>query len=133
MVANPLNRHRQHRLLNILEQVGFRCNRVNRLKALLLLSECTGDDIWSLEYCRQRGIPEAWIEQLTDCYESGFQDDAQTIYFMGEITNQFEGIRDVDLAVNFAKFLGIDVSQYGPFASTRAELVQNIQDAAEEG
>ncbi len=44
---------------------------MNRLRALMLLQECTGDDIWSLEHCRLRQVPEEWIEELSDCFESG--------------------------------------------------------------
>ena len=68
---------------------------LNALKARMLLSECTGRDIWPVELCREKGIPEAWIEELSDCFESGFNSDLQTIYFDDSPVNQFHGIQDL--------------------------------------
>lgn len=105
---------------------------MNRIRALTLLSECTGDDIWSLEHCRQRQVPEDWIEELSDCYESGFESDSQTIYVQDQVTNQYHGIRDVDLAQKLGRCLGLPVEQLRSSASTRRGLVRSLQDAAEE-
>ncbi len=69
-----------------------------RLTALALLSECTGRDIWSVAYCQTKRIPQDWIEELVDCFESGFRTDRQTIYHQDQVVGQFEGVRDVDLA-----------------------------------
>jgi hypothetical protein len=104
----------------------------DRLRALLLLTECTGDDIWSPEHCHARGVPESWMEELTDCFESGFLHDSQTIYVGRQATNQYLGIRDVDLAVRLGAFLGVDVDQLQACSATRRELVRNIQQAVEE-
>ncbi|MFY7968440.1 MAG: hypothetical protein ACOVNV_05070, partial [Pirellulaceae bacterium] len=71
---------------------------MDRIRARLLLEECTGDDLWSLEYCRQQCIPEAWIEEMGDCFESGFRSDRETIYYQEHVVGQYEGVRDVDLA-----------------------------------
>ena len=106
---------------------------LNRLKALSLLSECTGNDIWSLEHCRLRGIPEAWIDELSDCFESGFRSDVHTIYVDDLVVNQYLGIRDSDLAMRLGEYLGIDVRHLQAFAGSRAGLVIAIQQAAEEG
>ena len=52
---------------------------LTRLKALHLLAECTGDDLWSVSHCRLRGVPDHWISELTDCFESGFDSDRNTL------------------------------------------------------
>lgn len=105
---------------------------LNRLKALSLLSECTGDDIWSLEHCRLRGLPEAWIEELSDCFESGFRMNSQTIYVERQATNQYEGIRDVDLALKLGAFLGVRVDRLQALWPTRIGLVEAIREAVVE-
>lgn len=101
----------------------------NRLKALTLLSECTGDDIWSLEHCRLRGVPEAWIEELADCFESGFRSDSQTIYVERRVVNQYQGIRDVDLAMKLGEYLGVPVAELEAVSANRARLVSAIREA----
>ncbi|MGN6133277.1 MAG: hypothetical protein ACTHOU_02210 [Aureliella sp.] len=101
----------------------------NRLKALTLLSECTGDDIWSLEHCRLRGVPEAWIEELADCFESGFRSDSQTIYVERRVVNQYQGIRDVDLAMKLGEYLGVPVADLEAVSANRARLVSAIREA----
>ena len=105
---------------------------MNRLKALALLSECTGRDIWSVAYCRERQVPEAWIAELTDCFESGFRSDRQTIYHEEQVVNQYEGIHDRDLACKLADSVGVDVQRaiataLGPEAEVRA-----LQEAVDE-
>ncbi len=104
----------------------------NRLTALALLTECTGDDIWSIDHCRQRGIPQAWIDEMADCYESGFRHDTQTIYVGNQPVNQYHGIRDVDLALKLGEFLGIDVERIKETSITRCSLVEKIKQSAEE-
>lgn len=105
---------------------------LSRLKALTLLSECNGDDIWSVEHCRLRGVPEVWIEELADCFESGCQRLSQTIFVGKSMVNQYHGIRDVDLATRLGEFLGIDVADLNAFAATRVRLVMSIRQAIEE-
>ena len=105
---------------------------LNRLKALTLLSECTGDDIWSIEHCQLRGIPPQWIEDLADCFESGYRRDSQTIYFQDRMINQYQGIRDVDLAIKLGEFLGVDVEELVAISPSRARLVVAIRQAIEE-
>ncbi|QDV27966.1 hypothetical protein [Aureliella helgolandensis] len=106
---------------------------LSRLKSLMLLSECTGDEIWSLEHCRARGVPSAWIAELADGFESGFSRDSQTIYFEDRVLNQYEGIRDVDLAQALGRELGLDVETLVDQAVSRTHLVRLIQEVAEEG
>lgn len=105
---------------------------LNRLKALTLLSECTGDDIWSVEHCQQRGIPPVWIEELADCYESGLNSNAHTIYYQDRMVNQYHGLRDVDLAIRLGEFLGVNVEELIAFSPTRARLVLAIRQAIED-
>ncbi|XZE53216.1 hypothetical protein SH139x_004948 [Planctomycetaceae bacterium SH139] len=103
-----------------------------RLKALLLLEECTGVDIWPLDYCRQRGIPEEWLEQLADAFESGYDRDTDTIYFQDRPVNQFHGVLDFDLAILLGQSLGIDVERVTATARTPTATVRAIQEAVEE-
>lgn len=105
----------------------------DQLAALQILEECTGDDIWPADYCRQRGVPQGWIDELRDCYESGFESDAHTIYTRDKIVNQFEGVRDVDLAVRICNYLGVDVERLLEQSLSRSHFVQLVKEAAEEG
>jgi hypothetical protein len=107
--------------------------QVNRSQALKLLSECTGDDIWSIEYCHKRQIPEDWINELQDAYESGFGSIDQTIFYRNEVVNQFEGIRDVDLACKIGDLLKVNVSRIVQQQISRVGVVREIREAIEEG
>jgi len=102
-----------------------------RHRLLAIIAECTGDDLWSVEHCRLRGIPEAWIAEFADAFESGFRTDSQTIYQGERVTNQYHGVRDVDLATKAAAAMGMDVS--GIHAINRRGVVQAIKDAIMEG
>lgn len=106
---------------------------MNRTHALLLLSECTGDDIWSLAHCRLRKIPDAWIHELSDAFESGQLKDRETIFVGEQRVNQYEGIRDVDLACKIGELLGINVGLIASSSFDRQSLVRGIQEAVEEG
>lgn len=106
---------------------------MQRDRALALLTECTGDDIWSPDHCRLRRVPEAWIEELSEAYESGFDSDRDTIYERDQVTNQYYGIRDVYLALKLGTELGIDVERATAFASRPAAIVAAIKDAVFEG
>ncbi|QDT13511.1 hypothetical protein [Planctomycetes bacterium K23_9] len=108
------------------------------MTALALLSECDGDEIWSIEHCRSVRVPEAWIEELADAFESGFQNDSQTIYVPTDShklaqTNQYQGIRDVDLAMKLAESLGVDAQRVTQTAINRRSVVRTIKEAVEEG
>lgn len=106
---------------------------ISRLKALTLLEECTGVDIWPIDYCRQRGIPEEWIEELADAFESGYENDRDTIYYKDRPINQFHGILDFDLAIRLGLSLGVDVERVTATAMTRPATVKAIKEAVEEG
>jgi hypothetical protein len=109
---------------------------MNRLKARMLLDECTGRYIWSVEHCQSRGVPRDWIESLADCFESGFNADCETIYHdhgQGERpTNQYEGILDSDLAFRLAEFLGIDARRAIALAPTPEAEVVALKEAVDE-
>lgn len=100
-----------------------------RHRALSLLAECTGDDIWSIEHCRVRRVPEPWISELSDAYESGYQSDQETIYTDQGMTNHYHGVRDVDLAIRLAAELGIHISAQQQARYSRQRLVQAIKDS----
>ena len=106
---------------------------VPRHRLLSLLAECTGDDIWSVQHCRARRVPESWITQLSDAFESGFDSDRQTIYTDRGVTNHYHGIRDVDLAIQLAQSMGIRVDANALARLSRARLVQAIKDAVMNG
>ena len=106
---------------------------MDRLKALSLLDECTGRDIWPVDHCRARGIPEAWIDELNDAFESNLLRDRDTIYLDGKAINQFHGIRDVDLATKLGRELGIDVHRATSLAVSRQGIVAAIKEAVDEG
>jgi len=105
---------------------------ISRLKAQMLLAECTGRDIWSAEICREKGVPEGWIAELADAHESGFTFDDETIYYEGRATNQFHGIHDLLLARRLAKLLGVDVDRVRAMSlGDTAEVRMLIEEANE--
>ena len=105
---------------------------MSRLKALNLLAECKGDEIWSVDVCQQNGVPDEWIDELADCYESGFNADLQTIYYENEVVNQYNGVRDLDLAYKIAELFGVDAQQATSLAIGRRAQVTAIKEAIEE-
>lgn len=106
---------------------------IARDRALALLTECTGETIWPIDHCRDRRLPEAWISELSDAFESSFDRDRDTIYFDEKPINQFHGIRDVDLAVKLAEVLGVNLARIQSTSPSRTALVSAIKDAVEEG
>ena len=105
---------------------------LNRLKALMLLSECNGRDIWPVELCRQKGIPEPWIEELTDCFESGFATLLQQIHVDSGLVNQFYGVADLQLAFKLGEYLGVDTQRATETALGREAEVRAIREAVED-
>lgn len=106
---------------------------MNHYLALSLLIECTGDEIWSVDYCRQRKVPDVWIEELVDGFESGYTTKRQTIFVGDQPVTQYEGVRDVDLACKLGEFLGVDLPTVLSCSWSRVATVKAIQDAVEEG
>jgi hypothetical protein len=105
---------------------------LSRIKAQVLLAECRGDEIWSPELCREKGIPEIWIEELSDAFESGFQSDRETIYRDQGVTNQYLGVRDLHLAYRLAEYLGADAKRATEMALGREAEVRALQEAVQE-
>lgn len=104
-----------------------------RHRALALLAQCDGDEIWSVEHCQSVGVPQRWIDELADAYESNLQQDSQTIYVESGVTNQYHGVRDVDLAIEIARSMGLDVDRVTALALGRRGIVQAIKDAVMDG
>lgn len=106
---------------------------MNRSNLLTWLAECTGDDVWSIDYCRQVGIPDAWILDLSEIYESGFKSPGEMLYRQGNRIHQYRGIRDSDLAKRIAQQLGLTVDTIERAALSHSDLVRRIKEAVEEG
>jgi hypothetical protein len=102
-------------------------------RALAILDECTGEHIWSAEHCALRGVPDEWVRQMGDTYESGFRDDSQTIYTDKGVTNQYRGVRDVDLAIRIGKQLAVDVESILTRHASRTAIVTAIKQAYSDG
>lgn len=105
---------------------------LSRIKARMLLAECRGDEIWSPQTCKNNGVPEAWIEELSDTFESGFKSDSETIYEQGKLTNQFHGVHDLALAHKLAEFLGVDARRATEFSLSRESEVAALKEAVDE-
>ena len=105
---------------------------MDRLHALNLLAECTGDTIWPVDQARVRKVPEAWIEELAEAFESSFDRDRDTIYVEERPANQFHGIRDIDLAVRLAEFLGVQTETLIATSLSRRHLYERLVEAVEE-
>ncbi|MEZ6093245.1 MAG: hypothetical protein R3C03_03260 [Pirellulaceae bacterium] len=105
---------------------------MNRLLAEKLLLECRGDEVWSIETCQSAGIPQAWIDELQDAFESGFDHDRNTLYIDGRLTNQFGGCRDDDLAYKLAEYLGIDSSSFEHLRAVPEVFVARLQQELDE-
>ncbi len=106
---------------------------LTRSRALALLSKCVGNEIWSVATCQEAGVPEDWIEDLADAYESGFRLDRQTIYVGEARTNQFHGVRDIDLAIRLAETLGVNAQRACEFATNPVAVVEAIKIAVIDG
>lgn len=106
--------------------------------ALALLDECSGDELWSIEHCQLRRVPQEWIDELADAYESSFRISSQTIYVTDEkngrrVVNQYYGIRDVDLAKRIGRELGIDVESIELSSLSRQSTVRLIKESIMDG
>lgn len=100
--------------------------------AQMILLKCTGDQIWDAEECRKSGIPQQWIDELLDRYESGFDSDRNTIYHQGKMVNQFEGVSDLHIAYKLAEYLGIDWERATAACISRSAQVDAIKAELDE-
>jgi hypothetical protein len=106
---------------------------LNSVAAQMLLLKCVGDEIWSESTCREAGVPETWIEELCETYESGFDSDTNTIYGEdGKLTNQYRGVSDLLLARKLAETIGLDWESVSALAFDRRGEVTAIQDLLDE-
>ncbi len=78
-------------------------------------------------------VPQQWITELSDAFESNFQRDSDSIYTDDGRTNQYHGVRDVDLAIRLAQSIGIQVDSSSLARYGRSRLVQAIKDAVMNG
>ncbi len=102
------------------------------MKALVLLGECIGDEIWPVGMCQGKGVPQAWIDELSDAFESGFRSDRQTIYYEGKQVHQYHGVSDRDLAYKLAEFLGVDTARATVSSLGRIAEVRALKEAIDE-
>ena len=107
--------------------------RIARDRALALLSQCRGDEIWSVEHCRDHGVPETWIAELADAFESGYRTDRETIYVGANSTNQYHGVRDLDLAIRLGESMGLQVDRITANVLGRRAMVKAIKEALFDG
>ena len=104
----------------------------NELKAQMLLDRCVGNEIWPVDVCQAEGVPQAWIDELVDAFESGFDQDRHTIYLEGAAVNQFYGVPDLLIAYKLAEYIGIDTEAATSSALGKLAQVQALKEAAEE-
>jgi len=102
------------------------------ISAQMLLLKCRGDEIWDDEACRAARIPQAWIEEMKDRFESGFDADRNSIYVDGKLVNQYEGVSDLHLAYKLAEYLGIDWQRATAHAISRTAQVDAIKAEIDE-
>lgn len=105
---------------------------MDSISAQMMLLKCQGDEIWDLETCRKAGIPESWIEELQDRFESGYDSDRNTIYHENKMVNQYEGVSDLELAYKLAEYLGIDWEKASASAISRRGIVSAIKSELDE-
>ena len=106
---------------------------IPRHRALAILNLCVGDEIWNEETCHGSGVPQSWINEMSDAIESGYKVDTETIYVDNQATNQYHGVRDLDLAIRLGKVLGIDVDRATQSSISRRAIVQAIKNAVFDG
>lgn len=102
------------------------------ISAQMILLKCQGDEIWDVDTCRSSGIPEKWIEELLERFESGYDSDRNTIYQDNKMVNQYEGVSDLHLAYKLAEYLGIDWEKASATAISRRGIVAAIKSELDE-
>jgi hypothetical protein len=70
---------------------------------------------------------------MSDAIESGYKTDTETIYVDNRATNQYHGVRDLDLAIRLGEVLGVDVDRATQSAISRRAIVQAIKNAVFDG
>ncbi len=105
---------------------------MNAISAQMLLLKCQGDEIWPEDVCLAAGVPQNWIDELVEQYESGFDTDQNTIYKDGRTLNQFRGVSDLLLAYKLADYIGIDWHRVTDHIISRTGKVAAIKEALDE-
>ena len=105
---------------------------MNAITAQMLLLKCRGDEIWPEDVCLASGVPQNWIDELVEQYESGFDTDQNTIYKDGRTLNQFRGVSDLLLAYKLADYIGIDWHRESNHIISRTGKVAAIKEALDE-
>lgn len=70
---------------------------------------------------------------MSDAHESGYKVDSETIYVDNKPTNQYHGIRDLDLAIRVGKVLGVNIERATQNSISRRSMVQAIKNAVFDG
>jgi hypothetical protein len=123
--------HLQHHFIP--SHTTFDPMSIPRHRALAILNLCVGDEIWNEETCHRSGVPQDWIHEMSDAIESGYKTDTETIYVANEATNQYHGLRDLDLAIRLGQVLGVDVERATQSSISRRSMVQAIKNAVFDG
>lgn len=105
---------------------------LSRVRARNLLAECRGDEIWSLPYCEERGVPAEWLVELTDCFEAGLPHRGEALWTDAGRVHQYHGVRDLDLALRLAEWLGVDVEPLRARVFESRALVVALREAVDE-
>ena len=105
---------------------------MDSISAQMLLLKCHGDEIWPEDVCLAAGIPQVWIDELVEQYESGFDTHRNTIYVDGKVTNQFRGVSDLLLAYKLADYIGIDWQAETGHVLSRVDKVNALKEAIDE-
>lgn len=105
---------------------------IDSISAQMLLLKCVGDEIWPVDVCRTNGVPEAWIDELIENYESGFDRHDNMIFTDDGLTNQFRGISDLLLARRLAERIGIDWQAATAGIADRCNQVSAIKEMLDE-
>ena len=77
-------------------------------------------------------IPELWIEELHNCFESGFDSGRNVIYEQGKLTNQYHGVSDLMIAYRLAEFLDVDTERVRQSTIGRRAQVSALQAELDE-
>lgn len=104
----------------------------DRYSAELLLTRCRGDEVWSPAHARKMGVPESWIEEFSDCYESGFDRNQNTLYTDSGLVNHYHGITDLEVAYRAADYLGIDTDRVRRLPLSRLGQVEQLKAELDE-
>ena len=70
---------------------------------------------------------------MADAFESNPSRDQDAIYVGDRATNQYHGVRDVDIAKRVGRELGLDVEAIERRSLNRSDMVRRIKEELEEG